>query len=105
MPEREIASKLLSSGLTLLGFLVPVFITVLTIGSDPSIGSNYKRTIDLSVLYFVPGVIIISAQILICLLVISGRLLGRNLPLWSTALIVLYLTVGIVVFSLRMVWA
>ena len=103
MSEQEDASKLLSSGLTLLAFLVPVFITILTIGSDPAIGSNYKKMIDLSVLYFLPGVIMISAHLLLCLLVMSGRLMGRNLALWSTALIVLYLTGGIVAFSIHMV--
>ena len=104
MTERDIAAKLLSSGLTLFGILIPVLITILIIGSDPSIGSNYKNAINLSMIYFVPGIIGISIQMFVCLLIISGRLLGKNLAIWLTALVIAYLACGIVAFSIRMIW-
>ena len=104
MTKEEVSEKLLSAGLSLYGLFVPILISVIIIGSDPRIGTTLKGYIELSMIYFLPAVFLLTLHLCVCLFVIADWTSRTMLPAYTGLITILYLTLGILGFGLRMIW-
>ncbi len=101
---KENAKNLLGPGLTLVGWLTPVTLSLIALGSSASVSPETANLISSGMWFLLAIIVLLAAHVITCVLALSGRAICGVSPMHTFLVSFSALAFSLILWILRFLW-